>query len=54
VNISDAPERETHPIPWLQTLESLLALGYGSKRRLREKRKNVNCAEDIVTDIGSK
>jgi hypothetical protein len=33
---------------------TMLALGYGSKRRLREKRQNVNCAEDMVNDIGSK
>jgi hypothetical protein len=32
----------------------VLALGYGSNRRLREKRRNVNYAEDTVTDIGSK
>jgi hypothetical protein len=34
--------------------EKLLALGYGSKRRSRKKRKNVNCAEDTVTVTGSK
>jgi hypothetical protein len=27
----------------------MLALGYGRKRRLREKRKNANCVEDIVS-----
>jgi hypothetical protein len=38
----------------MENITSMLALGYGSKRRLREKRKNVNCAEDIVTDTGLK
>jgi hypothetical protein len=32
----------------------LLSLGYGRKRRLMKKRKNVNCAEDTVTITGSK
>jgi hypothetical protein len=32
----------------------LLALGYGSKQILREKSQNVNCAEDTVTNTGSK
>jgi hypothetical protein len=36
------------------TQGGLLALGYGNKRRLRKKRKNVNCAEDTVIVIGSK
>jgi hypothetical protein len=31
-----------------------LALGYGSKRRLRKKRRNVNRMEDTVTVTGSK
>jgi hypothetical protein len=32
----------------------LLALGYGRKQRLREKRKNVNYVEETMTDTGSK
>jgi hypothetical protein len=32
----------------------LLALGYGSKRRSRKKKENVNFAEDTVTVTGSK
>jgi hypothetical protein len=31
-----------------------LALGYGSKRRSKKKRKNANCAKDTMTVTGSK
>jgi hypothetical protein len=33
---------------------SFLALGYGRKKRLREKRQNANCVEDAWTEIGAK
>jgi hypothetical protein len=32
----------------------MLALGSRRKRRLKKKRRNANCAEDTVTDTGSK
>jgi hypothetical protein len=32
----------------------LLALGYGSKRRVRQKKWNANYTENTLTDTGSK
>jgi hypothetical protein len=44
-------------MPWDESqvsVEGMLALGYGSKRRSRKKRENVNFTEDTVIVIGSK
>jgi hypothetical protein len=45
---------EVHQDDSQVSVGGMLALGYGSKRILRKKRKNANCAEDTVTDTGSK
>jgi hypothetical protein len=37
-----------------KTIGRMLALGYGSKRRSRKEKENVNFVKDTVTVTGSK
>jgi hypothetical protein len=46
---SEVPQDESQV-----SVGGMLALGYGSMKRSRKKRENVNCTKDIVTVIGSK
>jgi hypothetical protein len=47
--ISEVPHDESQV-----SVGVLLALSYGSKRRSRKKRENVNCMEDTMMVTGSK
>jgi hypothetical protein len=45
----EVPRDESHV-----SVGGLLALGYGRLRRLRKEVQSANCAEDKLTEIGSK